>query len=138
MPCKPANLACGPGARVKEWKPPQPWERDKPKDPPVVVRYVVWYADGMTEAIPVRLGVGIDHWIASAAKGLRQASVGWTAPLAATGASEVRQAVVYTMPWTNPHPEKAIASVDVELDREVGSQYGVPVLLGVTAATERK
>lgn len=42
-------------------------------------------------------------------------------------------AAAYSMQWTNPHPEKPIAEIDVLPGKDAGR--GVVALLAVTAAT---
>jgi beta-galactosidase len=116
--------------QVKDWQPPR--EKDRDQRPPVVFKYVVRYADGQSVEVPVRLGRGVGHWISERPSGLPEASVAWAAPFPREPG---RQAVVYQMAWTNPRPGVVIKSLDVRYDAAVGDQYGVPALLGVTAAT---
>ena len=111
------------------WKPRNP-ERDVA---PVLFKYVVHYADGSTADVPVRYGLGADHWISKEPAGLKDAMVAWSAPLANGEPGD--RAAIYQMQWNNPHPELPIASVDLAYDRGTGGHHGVPVLLGITAAT---
>lgn len=118
--------------REREWRP-----RGKDDTPPVVFKYVVRYADGQAADVPVRYGEGVDHWLLKEPAGLKAASLAWAAkfPGAADGDE---QAAVYEMPWMNPRPDVAIATIDLVYDEKVGSQYGTPALLAVTAATAAK
>ncbi len=105
------------------------WKADKPTDlPPVVVEYVVTYADGKTEVIAVRLDRGIGGWLVDRAAGLPGAAVAWAAP------AKGKQTVVYSMPWTNPRPGVEIKSLTMRFNKKEGGAWGVPALLGVTAA----
>ncbi len=37
--------------------------------------------------------------------------------------------------WKNTHPGKTIKSIDVKYDDTIGNQYGLPIVLGITAGT---
>ena len=111
--------------RVKEWKP----EREKTNSPTVVM-YVLHYADGTVLEVPVKYERGIGHWLAHEPAGTAEASVAWSASFSRATSEK---AVVYQMMWKNPHAEKAIKSIDMKYDEKTGSQYGVPVLIAVTA-----
>jgi len=107
------------------------WRPAKPTDSgPVVLKYVVHYADGQKAEIPVRLHDGIDHWIVRNPAGLRNAAVAWSARF--PGDSSEEEAVVYQFSWINPHPEQVIQSIDMSYGPE-GEKFGAPVLLAVTA-----
>ncbi|OWK41112.1 hypothetical protein [Fimbriiglobus ruber] len=116
--------------QAKEWKPTGAAE------PPVVVRYTVHFDDGQTAEIPVRLNRRIGPWLLAAPKPLQDAVVAWAAPFPAGKGPGDKQAVVYQTQWTNLRPDHAIVAVDASVPE--GEQYGVPVLFGITAATERK
>ncbi len=113
--------------RVKEWK----GTKERP-EPPVVFVYVITYADGKTEQVPVHYEREVGHWISAQPEGRVGASVAWAAPFPKDAG---RQAVVYRMTWTNPRPEVEIKSLAVRYDSNGGAEYGVPVVLGVTAAS---
>ncbi len=117
--------------KVRDWQPPQQGNAE----PPAAFRYVVHYTDGKTADVPVRLGEGVDHWLSKAPVGLKNAAVAWAAPFPNDKGGE--QAVVYQMQWQNPRPDAEIATVELAYDAKVGDQYGTPVLLGLTAASER-
>jgi beta-galactosidase len=117
--------------KVRDWQPPQ---HDAPP-PPAAFRYVVRYADGKTVDVAVRLGEGVDHWLSKTPVGLKNAAVGWAAPFPNDTSGE--QAVVYQMQWQNPRPDAEIAAVELTYDPAVRDQYGAPVLLGLTAASQR-
>lgn len=111
--------------RTKEWRP----QGDK-KEPPVLFKYVVHYADGKTAEVPVRYERGVGDWISTQPQGRPEATVAWAAPFTKDPA---RQAVVYQMTWTNPRPGVDIRAIDVV----TGEGYGVPVVLAITAGTTR-
>jgi beta-galactosidase len=118
--------------RTREWKPAGASDR---RTPPVVFQYVVHYADGKTLDVPVRYGRGVGHWVADEPRGLPEAAVAWAAPFP-TDAK--KQAVVYQMQWTNPRSRVEILSLDLRYDPKVGNTYGIPAVLGITAATSIK
>lgn len=92
-----------------------------------IFKYVVHYADGQSEAVPIYAEVDIDHYVQENPRVLPGAQIAWTASY--EGSQE--QAVAYAKQWNNPRPDVEIATVDmvyVEKDR------GVPVLLAITAA----
>jgi len=112
--------------RTKEWQ----TQGDK-KDPPVLFKYVVHYADGKSIEVPVFYGRGAGHWIAEEPQGLPDAAVAWAAPFPN---DPKRQAVVYQMTWANPRPSAVIRSIDVNS----GDGYGIPVVLAITAGIARE
>jgi beta-galactosidase len=101
--------------------------------PPTVLEYVVHYADGESQRIPVRYGLGVADWLQGDPQGLRDAALAWTGPARGEGETKTRPSV-WQMQWTNPRPDTAIESIDVTLDKETGNRYGLPVVLGITAA----
>jgi beta-galactosidase len=117
--------------QVRDWQPPA----SGAAAPPAVFRYVIRYADGKTMDVPVRLGEGVGHWLSKAPVGLKNAAVAWGAPFPNDKGGE--QAVVYQMQWQNSRPDVEIASVELAYEAKVGDQYGTPVLLALTAASER-
>jgi hypothetical protein len=96
-----------------------------------VFKYVVHYVDGKSVDVPVLYGRGVDDWTTTEPHGLADAAVAWAAPFPRDAG---KQAVVYQMQWTNPHPAVEIRSIDAV----GGTGYGVPVVLAITAATSRK
>jgi hypothetical protein len=90
--------------------------------------YVVHYADGKSETIPVYSEINIDNAKQDGApRVLPGAQVAWSAPYAGTSSS----AVAYSMQWNNPRPDVAITSIDMA---DGDAKRGVPVLLAITAA----
>jgi beta-galactosidase len=115
--------------RTRNWNAPPRGDRT----PPVLFKYVVHYADGTSAEVPVRYGEGADNWVQEDPLGLKGAVVAWAAPF--PNDTSGRQAVLYQMQWDNPKPDVAIQSVDMTYDESTNGQYGVPVLLAITAAT---
>lgn len=87
----------------------------------VIARYEIVYADGTRAVAPVRIGQEItDWWNPQPVSG---AQVAWT------GRNEKCGLVgVYSMSWDNPHPDRAIASIDV-IGNLAQTQL---ILLGIT------
>ncbi len=98
---------------------------------PVVFQYVVHYADGKAETVPVRLGLEVDHWISNDPAGLRDAALAWAAPFPNDKSGE--QAVLYQMQWNNPRPDVAVQSVDVAYG-DNGNRFGQPAVVAITSA----
>ena len=90
-----------------------------------VAQYEVVYTDGSRVTVPVRQGIEISDWWNP--QPVAGAQVVWT------GRNEQHAPIgIYLMPWTNPTPDKAIASIDV-----VGSLAETQVvLLGITLGLE--
>ena len=95
---------------------------------PEIADYIVHYADGATEKVPILLGGTIDDYHQQTPNVLRDARVAWTKPYAGSTFSSV----AYSQQWNNPHPGITIASIDLVYGPE---RRGVPALLALTAAT---
>ena len=94
-----------------------------------MARYVVHYADSKTETVPIYAEINVDDYQQSGAPHLLPgAQIAWTRLYPGTN----QTAVAYSQQWTNPRPEVAIVSVDLEYGSD---RRGVPVLLALTAAT---
>jgi len=93
-----------------------------------MLRYVITYADGKTEAVPVEAEIDIDDYRQKGPRAIPGAQIAWTRPWEGTEYT----AVAYSMQWNNPRPDVAIQSIDVQYGKE---KRGVPVLIAVTAAT---
>jgi beta-galactosidase len=92
------------------------------------LRYIVTYADGKTENIPIRAEIDIDSYRQKQPKAIPGAQIAWTAPFGDTEYS----AVAYSKQWNNPRPDAVIKSIDMVYGEEL---RGVPVLLAMTAAS---
>ncbi|MEI6035814.1 MAG: sugar-binding domain-containing protein [Verrucomicrobiae bacterium] len=94
-------------------------------------RYVVHYADGKEEIIPIFSDSDIGDYKTKSPVPLPGAQLAWTKPYAGTEFS----AAVYSKQWDNPRPDVAIESIDMVYGPE---KSGVPVLLGITAGRASK
>ena len=94
-------------------------------------RYVVHYADGKEEIIPIYSDIDIGDSQTKSPVPLPGAQLAWTKPYAGTEFS----AAVYSKQWDNPRPDVEIASIDMVYGPE---KSGVPVLLGITAGRAAK
>jgi hypothetical protein len=76
--------------------------------------YVIHYADQSTERIPVRYGEELrDWWENPARNDLKNASVAWSGTNPAAD-QIMRKIRLYAIRWTNPHPEKEIATIEAQ------------------------
>jgi beta-galactosidase len=89
-------------------------------------RYVVHYADGKEEIIPILSDSDIGDYKTKTPAPLPGAQLAWTKPYAETDFS----AAVYSKQWDNPRPDVEISSIDMVYGPE---KSGVPVLLAITA-----
>ena len=94
----------------------------------VMFKYVVHYADGRQEEIPIRSELDIENYVQKTPVPIPGAQTAWTAAYE----NSDEQAVAYSKQWNNPHPDVAITSVDMI---PVDASRGTPVLLALTAAT---
>ncbi len=92
-----------------------------------IFKYVVHYADGQTEEVPIYSEIDIDHYVQQRPLVLPGAQIAWVGPYD----NSDDKAVAYAKQWNNPRPDVEIASVDmVYVDRD----RGIPALLAITAA----
>jgi beta-galactosidase len=109
--------------------PIQDWER-REKKRFEVCRYVIRYADGQTEDVPIYLGEDIEAFKQREPAPISGAQIAWTKPYAGTEFS----AVLYHKQWTNPRPGVALAAVDLVYGKD---RRAVPALVAITAAVRR-
>lgn len=93
-----------------------------------LAKYVIHYADGQVEEVPLHLEVDVDGYRQRRVQPLPGAQIGWTRPYEHTGET----AVAYVKQWNNPRPDAVIATIDFVSGKD---RRGVPVLLALTAAT---
>ena len=95
--------------------------------------YIVHYADGKDEKVPVLAEVDVENY---KQQGLPLvipgAALAWSAPYGATGFN----AAAYSKQWRNPRPDVPIQSIDVVPGPDKGR--GVPVVIAITAATAER
>jgi beta-galactosidase len=92
--------------------------------------YIVNYAAGSTETVPVYLGADIENYKQPKPKQLPAARIAWTQPYPGTDFS----AVAYSQEWDNPRKDVTIASIDVVTGQ---CARGVPVVLAITAGVAK-
>ncbi len=95
-----------------------------------VAEYVVHYADGMKENVPVLNLVNIADWWASPGQPYRldaNTTTAWHAPNAASSASRC-DVYLYKSTWTNPRPGVTITTIDF---RSAGTS-ACPFLVAIT------
>lgn len=93
----------------------------------VMFKYVVHFADGQAEEVPIHSEIDIDHYVQQHPAALPGAQVAWVGPFD----NSDDKAVAYAKQWNNPRSDVQIASVDmVYIDKELG----VPALLAITVA----
>ena len=95
----------------------------------MVFKYVVSYADGKTEDVPVEITLGIAPYTAASLANLKNAVVAWTGKAATPQAQSL---AVYQLQWSNPRPEAEIKSVTLKRDPQVGENWGAPVWISLT------
>jgi beta-galactosidase len=105
--------------------------RERP-EPPIVFQYVVHYADGKQQIVPVVWQAGVGPWVSDSPAALPTAAVAWTGPL-----REKEQAVVYSMQWNNPRPAVSIESIDI-ISSPDGPKWGAPAVFAITTANAVK
>jgi hypothetical protein len=77
-------------------------------DGAVVGAYVIQYADGQREEVPIRYGRHVRDWVLSVDPGeLPDAKVAWTGTHPTKGAIRI-----FEQTWENPRPEVQIATLD--------------------------
>ncbi|MGA2064809.1 MAG: glycoside hydrolase family 2 TIM barrel-domain containing protein [Thermoguttaceae bacterium] len=113
--------------QAQEWKP-----NDPNQPPPVVFKYVVRYADGQAEEVPVEITRGIAPYTATSLANLKNAVVAWTGKAATPQAQPL---VVYQLQWSNPRPQAEIKSVALARDPQAGENWGAPVWIGLTSGS---
>ncbi len=94
-----------------------------------VASYVVHYADGRSEEIPLRYGEVFRNWWWSRKEyiGVNFADTAWIGTNNATG--DASKLVLYCLTWQNPFPNSVIARVDFTSARS----DSCPFLLAITA-----
>jgi hypothetical protein len=104
---------------------------------PVAAEFTVTYADGTREMIQVLYGKHLldwwmdPSWQQHALLNDNQVYVAWQGPNRSVG-----KVVVFARQWSNPHPEKRIASIT--LGKENARIDCAFALLGITGATPKK
>ena len=92
-----------------------------------MARYIVHYADGKTDVIPIYSEIDVENYHQENPLALPGAQIAWTHKYEGTNSS----AVAYSKQWNNPHPDVEIATIDLTYGPD---RSGVPALLALTAA----
>ncbi len=92
-------------------------------------KYVIHYADGQTEELPIYQEIDVDHYRQREPQALPGAQIAWMNPYERGDES----AVLYAKQWNNPRPDVVIQSVDLIYGKD--KDRGVPALLAITAAS---
>ena len=92
-----------------------------------MARYVVTYADGKTEEIPLIAELDLDDYRQKEPKAIPGAQIAWMRPYDGTDLS----AVLYSKQWTNPRPDVEIKTLDLLYGPD---RRGVPALIALTVA----
>ena len=93
-----------------------------------ILRYVIHYADGQEETVPVYVEQDVDDFKVKQPQPLPGAQLAWTRPYEGTD----YHAAVYAQQWNNSRPGVEIVSFDMLPGT---SNRGAVVLLALTAAT---
>jgi hypothetical protein len=75
--------------------------------------YVVHYADKTTERIPIVYGEDVRDWYDWNRTDVKRGKIAWTGTNAASEGNQ-RHIRLFALDWNNPHPEKTVATIDVE------------------------
>jgi len=95
-----------------------------------MLRYVVTYADGQSVSVPIYAEIDIDDYRQKEPRPIPGAQLAWIRPFEGSDLS----AVAYAKQWNNPRPDVEIKSIDMVYGEH---KRGVPVLIGVTAASAK-
>ena len=95
-----------------------------------MARYLVTYADGKTEHIPLIAEIDLDDYRQKEPRAIPGAQIAWVRPYEGTDLS----AVLYSKQWTNPRPDIEIKTLDLLYGPD---RRGVPALIALTAASAK-
>ena len=95
--------------------------------------YVVHYADGSEETIPVRWLENIANWQKQKLRNLPTARLAWTTPILT---NDKRHTALYSFEWTNPKPDVEITTIDLVSVAPWG--YGAPAVLAISTIHDLK
>jgi beta-galactosidase len=97
-----------------------------------MARYIVHYADGKAEVVPIFSEIDVDDYREAEPKALPGAQIAWTHKYESQATP--MYAVAYSKQWNNPRPEVEIGTVDLVYGPD---RAGVPALLALTAAASK-
>jgi len=94
-----------------------------------IATYVIHYTDKGAERIPVRYGEELrDWWENPERNNLKNATVAWSGTNPAAD-QIMRKIRLYAIHWTNPHPEKEIATIEAQSQGTMCDPFVVAVTL---------
>ncbi len=98
--------------------------------------YLVHYADGATEEIPIRYGVDVVDWwsVPGRDETVTDAQIAWTGTNNATTRADAGIRIrLFLKTWKNPHPDQEIKTVDMATgDQKSGMGAAAPFLVGLS------
>ncbi|MCL2625108.1 MAG: hypothetical protein FWD31_15720, partial [Planctomycetaceae bacterium] len=103
------------------------------------LKYVVRYADGQTEEIPIYAELDIENHRQKDVMPIPGAMLGWvrrdnadnaSVDNASAGDNSGDTAVAYVKQWNNPHPDKTIASIDIVRGKDPRGPVAVLAVTG--------
>ena len=96
-----------------------------------IADYVIHYADGTTEKVPIYSEINVDNYKQTGDPiAVSGAQIAWTSPYT----EPKTNAVAYSMQWTNPKPDVEISSIDLVQGPD---RVGIPALIAITAANSK-
>jgi hypothetical protein len=99
--------------------------------------YVIHYADGARQRVPIRAGIDVGDWWETGA-GATRAAVAWTGSCAAAAGAGTRVRL-FMLRWENPRPAATISRLEILTgDQPAGMKVPAPFLVGVTAARDSR
>lgn len=99
-------------------------------------RYVVHYADGSSATVPVIWKQHIDRWQENRVQHLPGARLAWSLP--GEGKRGSRWNIqLYAFEWTNPHPDRVIATLDLVSANTPELNYGSPAVLAISTGRQQ-
>ncbi|MDP2898615.1 MAG: DUF3352 domain-containing protein [bacterium] len=87
--------------------------------------YIVNYDDGTAAEIPVKYGVDVRDWWVQRNAPVSEGKIVWT------GRNSLSPIRLYSMAWENPHPDKAVASIDYKSAGTVCAPYVIAITADV-------
>jgi hypothetical protein len=105
--------------------------------------YVIHYADGTDEKVPLKFGENIANWFSWPSQ-RKRGGAATAAVVAWKGQNEVSilnpglEIHLYSMSWTNPHPEKLVDTIDFESKNTLCDPFLVAMTLETKSGRDRR
>ncbi len=107
--------------------------QNQPEPPTEIGRYVIHYTDGSHEKIPIVYGKNLVNWwhFGTFDNSPSNAKIAWTGSneMSDEKRSENLEIRLYAFTWTNPHPDKEIATIDLVSAAAVSDPFLVALTL---------